>query len=413
MAAAPVVLPAAAAGAAAAGAPSLIVAGLTGGLLNTGMNFYAANHTQSDYSSTDMLKDFGGGALMGVSGGVVQGFGYGVLATHLIEFGVNTTSGTLWEVGTTGKGWGDALSENTIAAAQMAVVGAGIGVANKALRGAFASAGESIEAGGASRLSPPSVEAEAPQSSVDAFSIKDDTQILIDNQMPDREMLTLPISPEEEAYDAELMYELENGTVHSAEIARRLALPLSDPEAMRVKFEDLSGECANCLGKFNADTRTIHINTAKIEDIAEGRWRVRSVAATIVHEGIHAMGGGELAAHIGEAQFLISRSARLRWKMFAFEEITPSDVPDMSEGYVKMINAYREGTISGWFKYFSQFKSYRGSPHLRRIYVGKVLDLSTNTMVREYMPIDPFLRNTPFPPAGRIGEGLNERMLGP
>jgi hypothetical protein len=99
--------------------------------------------------------------------------------------------------------------------------------------------------------------------------------------------------------------------------------------------------------------------------------------------------------------------------MFAFEEITPSDVPDMSEGYVKMINAYREGTISGWFKYFSQFKSYKGSPHLRRIYVGKVLDLSTNTRVREYMPIDPFLRNTPFPPAGRIGEGLNERMLGP
>jgi hypothetical protein len=75
--------------------------------------------------------------------------------------------------------------------------------------------------------------------------------------------------------------------------------------------------------------------------------------------------------------------------MFAFEEITPSDVPDMSEGYVKMINAYREGTISGWFKYFSQFKSYKGSPHLRRIYVGKVLDLSTNTMVVSTCPSIP------------------------
>jgi hypothetical protein len=48
-----------------------------------------------------------------------------------------------------------------------------------------------------------------------------------------------------------------------------------------------------------------------MHQLSNGQFASRAAAGYAVHEAIHSMGAGEVSAHVGQAQFLLARDARL------------------------------------------------------------------------------------------------------
>lgn len=119
---------------------------------------------------------------------------------------------------------------------------------------------------------------------------------------------------------------MENGTKLSKEIARRLR---SGELVLRME----EGGSDGAYGYMYPQKRNViflNLDTVKRHPITR-RWLARDAASTVVHEGIHCLGGGEVAAHIGQSQFLF-RSGVAPWAIRGMKgyDWSKSDVPDLT-----------------------------------------------------------------------------------
>ena len=84
-------------------------AAAVGGLINVGLGFGQAQIFHTEYGVGDALKEF---AIMGMSGGMMQGLQLGFWSTRALDFGANAIGGTVWDVGVNDMGWGESLENN-------------------------------------------------------------------------------------------------------------------------------------------------------------------------------------------------------------------------------------------------------------------------------------------------------------
>ncbi|MFQ5912041.1 MAG: hypothetical protein ACE5JS_02555 [Nitrospinota bacterium] len=135
------------------------------------------------------------------------------------------------------------------------------------------------------------------------------------------------------AFEKGILREMENGTAISKEIAKRLK-----SGDLEVRFQELSD---GRLGRWTEhNPNTIYINSNFLR--SGSRWRPRIVAGWVVHEGIHYLGGGEIAAHMGEAQFLNTR-LRARRSIPRNRPITRADFPYLDRDQLNLLFAYNRG----------------------------------------------------------------------
>ena len=392
MAAAPVVLPMAVEGAAASLASPTAMGVIEPILLtvkDVALNFGTARYTHSEYSSSDLLRDLGSGALNGVSGGITRGLGIGRLGNYAVE----ALGQTAWEVGVHGRGWGDAFMERAVTVATSEVQGAVISVVKAGvLRGLSRLRSARIQGSGQS-IRTSSAKADLPESSVRSLGGSSPASGRT-GQMRLRRLLDAPRDEAEEAFDAGVMQELMNGTDYSREIARRLKAGL-----LFVQFRDF-GDSRGFGEIFPGVRSVLLINTRHISTNARGAYRTRQVASTIVHEGIHALGLGEVQAHVGQAQFLINRTSAIAKAKAQGRLVEGDRVPFLDSDHVDLVNSYLQIPKRGAGVFMAEID--RRDYNFKRAGGGHGLSVVRRIGSESFAPIsvDPFALETPLPSTG-------------
>jgi YD repeat-containing protein len=347
MAAAPLIAPVAATGAAAMGAAGVAKAAIAGGLINVGLGYGQAAYFHDEYGASQALKEFGTGAAMGVSGGALAELELGFWTTRALDFGINAGGGTVWDVGVNDMALGDALENNLSSAAIGAALGTATGyLAHSNSAAKLTEAAEEIEASAsaveqvpATKQASPAVAAAKshPAATPTGTRARMRTRFLGDVQ-----------SESEALFDQQIITDLALGGEYPAEILRRI-----ESGEARVVFREFGAtesimfkdpDAANWLGYYsNRDPWVLHINTKHIQlDQATGRWSTRVAASVIVHEGVHYLGLGEISAHIAQAQFLLKRYWGNIWNLDPTMPVTIHHMPG-GEPLLEMVNAFASG----------------------------------------------------------------------
>lgn len=304
--------------------PVAIKGALLGGMLNVGMNSFAASYTNTSYTMEEAATHFARGALAGAAGGVVSALQFGILAELTLDFAVSLAMDTVIDVGWSGRGWGQAIGDNLIAAAQ----GAGIG---------FVTSRVGMGLGATASL----MSAARNRGAVRAYSTIDVSQKVKVSGMKalwvDSFKQGKMKTADQKLFEKTILHELENGTVMS----KRIAKLIRDGE-VTVYFKEFDDP--GMAGYHYLGSKAMHINTSFGFDSVSGRIRTRQVASTIVHEGIHFLGGGELSAHVGQAQFLDTRIRQSK-RTGHLDQMTEKDVPYFHPFYMKLVNAYRRDVV--------------------------------------------------------------------
>jgi hypothetical protein len=133
----------------------------------------------------------------------------------------------------------------------------------------------------------------------------------------------------------EIVAQLENGTKISKEIARRIR---SGYLTLRL----YAGGTATTTMAFWSydDPRILHLNIDQVRRDPGGRYRARGAASTVVHEGIHSMGGGELTAHIGQAMFLMQAFPKAAKRVTAGIFLEQADAPGLRTVHRDLMMTY-------------------------------------------------------------------------
>jgi hypothetical protein len=138
-------------------------------------------------------------------------------------------------------------------------------------------------------------------------------------------------------FDAGIMSELMRTTEHSAHIGLVLREGLRQ-RGLRGEFAELDDRSFALFFPYEG---LIRVNTQFLTQNRFGVWRTRSAAASVVHEGVHYLGLGEIAANTAAAQYLIASSSRLRnWPKN--KTIQPGDFPFLHSDHIALINEFRK-----------------------------------------------------------------------
>jgi len=135
---------------------------------------------------------------------------------------------------------------------------------------------------------------------------------------------------------------MESGTA-----ASRVAAQAIKDGRVRVRFFHHTG--ANVRGfVLNKKPGYIYINAKYMDRLPDGGGGLEHVASTMVHEVMHSLGGGEIAAHVAQAQFMAYRlwkARALTWSRFDRRR-----APWLRDHDVNMVRAWWRGRVTGQFE---------------------------------------------------------------
>ncbi len=303
------------------------IGGTIGGTLNVAFDGIAAAWTHTPYTMEQAATNFARGALAGMAGGVVGALEIGIFRELALDYAVGFTMDTLMDVGWSGRTWSQSMSDNIVASAQ----GAGLGFAAGRIGAGLRSAGSHISAA-RSRGS-------AVMCSDGDLSKKFDVSGLTSRWFNPSGSVHIK-NAEVKMFERMVRHELENGTPMSKQLAKMIV----DGD-MGIRFSRFTGEYADCMGLFRPGTKVLEINTLYCKNADTGKFQSRQVASTIVHEGIHFLGGGELSAHIGQAQFLDTRVRQSR-RTGHLDYVESHNVPYLDAWHRGLLNFYRNDVVN-------------------------------------------------------------------
>jgi hypothetical protein len=115
---------------------------------------------------------------------------------------------------------------------------------------------------------------------------------------------------------------------------------------LKLSLVDFIGKRANSLGFYTPGADTIFVNyRALLEDygtIPGNASAMIDMTSTVLHEGVHYLGGGEIAAHMAQGEFLVymqGKNSRLKYHAGAQDLIDAMADPTGArvESYVGMV----------------------------------------------------------------------------
>jgi hypothetical protein len=332
------------------------IGAIIGGTLNVGMNLYAAHRTQNEYTWTEAASNFARGGISGAAGGIVGAFGFGLARELAVDYLVSVSTDTLIDVGVNGADLSEALSSNLVASAHGTLIGFGVGRVTGGLRGIAEAATARVSRRETAMLSG---RMSSPSPGVRGiFSRWVDYLMVQEARAVDVELTVLPKMAEHRNLEATMEYELLNGTVLEREIGRRLQTGQLQTRFSRIA-EPHRGVIYGEMYANEGFRRIIHINVDRIpRNPRTGAFYSLQVVSTLVHEAIHALGWGELAAHIGQAQFL---ARRLKDKLRSSPRgayLDPADVPYLDSHHVDLVNSYLKGGPDGVYDFIVNVANY-------------------------------------------------------
>jgi hypothetical protein len=156
-----------------------------------------------------------------------------------------------------------------------------------------------------------------------------------------------------EALVTDILYLMENGTTLSKRIAtliregkRTLRLYAGSTYFSDPKFDSRT---RNAFGYWSASEPThINLNIEKIRRTSGGGYKPLSAASTVVHEGTHSLGLGELSAFCGQALFLISTlSPRVQKTAARGIILTDEQLPGLLSGHRTLVRTFSIAAHAG------------------------------------------------------------------
>ena len=258
-----------------------------GALINVGLNWSAAAWTDSPYTPGEAAEHVAQGAMSAGIAKLIPG-GSTMMQKFWADYAGDLVTGVSFDVGLRNKSWSEALTTNAINSFASAGVGAGLRIGAAGVGLGYAAvktrlkAAEAVsgDVGPATKAAAATDESYVPGRTGDVFS-----SIVKGARGPGRDI----------ALQNETLSLLMNGNFYHRHIARKI----------------MSGELT-VHWDYNLPMRfggLWHPNTPNA--IYLNPWVYRSnpsaalgLASVIVHEATHAMGGGELSAHIAQGQFI-------------------------------------------------------------------------------------------------------------
>ena len=255
------------------------------GLLNVGLNWTAAAWTSSPYTPSEAGEHLAQGAMSAGLGKLLPG-GSSAMSRFWSDYASNVASGVAFDVGLHNASWSDAVTKNAISSFASAGIGsgirlgfAGIGIGYKAVRNRLKSADAGSVEGFANQVGHGADAPYKPKDTGEVFAS------IVGGRGANRDI----------ALQNETLGLLMNGGPYHKHIARQIMkgeLTVHWDVNMPQKYG----------GLWHPDTPTaIYLNPWSFNAKPNS---ALSLAAVIVHEATHAMGGGELSAHIAQAQFI-------------------------------------------------------------------------------------------------------------
>jgi YD repeat-containing protein len=296
---------------------------VTGGTIS--FKLVKARATGGDYSASDLAEDLVGGAVDGVTGGMTQILSIGRVA----NFAASRGRSLAWDAAT-GRASVDAFAIDSVVAAGMEILGAAAGRVQTSGLNAYGRR----QAAHIERTSQ-SVRNLGNRAELPEVAARTSGRPSIDAGRPmrDRSFWAIPRDYAERLFDDLVMHELMNGTAHSREIGRMIR-----SGELWVSFRDFGHDRA--YARYHLDSGISTVNTHELRRASNGQWRTRQVASSIVHEGLHHLGFGEIGAHVGQAQFLVDRISKVRSHSLA-DRIQRGHVPELDDAHFDLISRYQ------------------------------------------------------------------------
>jgi YD repeat-containing protein len=287
----------------------LLWSGLLGGFSSVGFGYAKSFAFDSEYSLSDAGTDFLIGAAYGINGKVVGGLGLKGVANAAAHTVANTAMGVgIGAAGGARLGDPDTFLGNALMSVLMTGGSEGVGWAGGKFKsiwyGVAADAAEALPAG------PAAVHEEIATNGASGAG---------DEYFRAGPMGAFELQPgiastnELKALPGRILARMERSTLPQVrEAARRIRTGVyqvvfyGKNQSVANKAKDIA-KSLRAYGYHNADLApgTIWINVDKIPRTSRGALNDLFVASTVVHESIHAMGGGEICAFLGQTQFVL------------------------------------------------------------------------------------------------------------
>jgi len=315
-------------------AASLPAASWYGGVASFGLDFAAQSYVGGEYNYEQGMKAFGLGLIGGNFGVAFEALpGLSSTGKLGLDLGFNTVTGTVVEVATSDTTFTDAFMRNLLFSAVGTVAGRaqaasraerykshpvlGIDVAKPiklGLRPVARLAKRALDAAGI-----------AAARAEDRLKYKPVKNLSADEVLKLREFML------------EKLRETDAGFVVAA---------LLETGELKLSLVDFIGKRANSLGFYTPGADTIFVNyRALLEDygtILGNASAMIDMTSTVLHEGVHYLGGGEIAAHLAQGEFLVymqGKNSRLKYHAGAQDLIDAMADPTGArvESYVGMV----------------------------------------------------------------------------
>jgi len=340
------------------GGKALITSAIIGGTVNLGLNAGTAVYTQSGYSLSEGVGNFASGAISGMTGSVANAAAKGIVQEVLFDYAANVAFDTYSTAVIDGQSWKDAFASGVVSGAYSSALGFGVARVGNGLHwsGRQVSARMNAHSGMIRPDAPRGTEG-VPARVYKADYINEQTSASVRRTDLYLAKDIVPVGRELKNFEMQVISLLMRGTDVSKEIARRL---MNGTLEVRVsKFvED------GAYAQYHLDTpNLLHVNSglAMIDPRTGARFNALQsplmFAGLLVHEGIHALGGGELTAHTGQAKFLtahVNRPARRG------SRTSQMDQPMLDSGHLDLIHTWKEQSITKMAEFIAGLEADKG-----------------------------------------------------
>lgn len=295
-----------------------------------------ANHTEAtDYDTGDFLLAAAEGAVFGAIGGAMARAELALAEELAAGYAADLALGTLADVTLRDRSLGTALAGNVVGASVGALFGAGVAAG---LRGAESLAMD-LTLRSLNRDAMPSVASGGPgdwrwgiatTSSGRAIQFTEGAR-----------------SARQKAFEMGMLRVLETGTTAGRVVAWAIR-----SGRLKVRVTAFVGDLSDARGLFSrTHPNTVWINADYVLGLKENTG-VRLAAGVLLHEGIHALGGGEIAAHVAQARFLARLLDNQGGQAGGGLLLRPADH--------QMVAAWRKGQATGRFPELIDYMTRRG-----------------------------------------------------
>jgi YD repeat-containing protein len=339
----------------------LAAGALFGGSVSFGVQYGFSVYAGQSMTRAEALSAFATGALYGMGGSVVNALGMGLVKTLGADLATSLAIGTALGVAS-GDNVAQAFNDNAIGSLADGAIGFGAGAfagGVRAVTNRLARRGSTL----APQL-PTNTPVAARAGLADTLHDSNVADVRVapraDPAQPDPPGFVLSRqvqwTPELRALMWDILHNLDQGTDASREIARKLR---NGELTVRIySGRGTGGEVGTWLGFWTAtDPKRIHLNIDLVEQ-ASKRYISQGAAAVVVHEGIHAMGGGEISAHVGQGIFLYRLFKRRIGMVPRGVDLRDGDLPGLRPDHIAVLNAVRTNDMPHVMKWIAKTRKY-------------------------------------------------------